>query len=709
MIRFYSADNIEQVYKYISKDDVAIAEECLNAGKDAEKVFYTKMRENYAKMPEEEISKKLDDFMEMGVFDKKLFDALPNVRILLDKIEMVRPNYQGELLSLINKEKVFQYINENGKSRDIIIKYVSKCNSIQLLEETMKSISSDYNRAEILVQGGSDMFLPYITDQYYRTQIVKSHSEFDFDEQELLDEMKEYNSHLNYIRTLDDDKSRAEYIAKIEDKDIKQSLLTIISEKESRDIVINSFSRYVDPQIERLDNLAQTMIREFFEDTLENGFTDDKKERLEIVFKRSDVAFANLEPNTNGSANHVFKNIEISNAHRNNINRNLGFLVHEYSHLLSMYDYAYTKNRPEFSIEEGMADTFADSVINHYLERHKKIILDGEEVRVDNPYITYSGYDLENAWPRTMLAGLEPSGKDKEAIGEYILGSKSKFTEMVFGKEIAETKDKTHFGMVEIKTNRRELYYSPELDFSSIDEESIYYRRNCILPLYQIQNKVKGEADVVGILSEGKSYWASYISDKYFDGRKFYEIQKEDLKKFLELLDLQITPGECPSAILRISEYKNELINNLTEEEIKNFSSGILDGITVLWGDEIRLEAGANLENVARIAFEEEIKKAKNGQPLEVTKQKRDRFVKKYGEMFAAKNESNMYIREYAKDYDFACQQAEQKYMGATSYIAKQIARDEGVALEYENAEEAINSLMRTKDIQKEDRQSDKS
>lgn len=709
MIRFYSADNIEQVYKYISKDDVAIAEECLNAGKDAEKVFYTKMRENYAKMPEEEISKKLDDFMEMGVFDKKLFDALPNVRILLDKIEMVRPNYQGELLSLINKEKVFQYINENGKSRDIIIKYVSKCNSIQLLEETMKSISSDYNRAEILVQGGSDMFLPYITDQYYRTQIVKSHSEFDFDEQELLDEMKEYNSHLNYIRTLDDDKSRAEYIAKIEDKDIKQSLLTIISEKESRDIVINSFSRYVDPQIERLDNLAQTMIREFFEDTLENGFTDDKKERLEIVFKRSDVAFANLEPNTNGSANHVFKNIEISNAHRNNINRNLGFLVHEYSHLLSMYDYAYTKNRPEFSIEEGMADTFADSVINHYLERHKKIILDGEEVRVDNPYITYSGYDFENAWSRTMLAGLEPSGKDKEAIGEYILGSKSKFTEMVFGKEIAETKDKTHFGMVEIKTNRRELYYSPELDFSSIDEESIYYRRNCILPLYQIQNKVKGEADVVGILSEGKSYWASYISDKYFDGRKFYEIQKEDLKKFLELLDLQITPGECPSAILRISEYKNELINNLTEEEIKNFSSGILDGITVLWGDEIRLEAGANLENVARIAFEEEIKKAKNGQPLEVTKQKRDRFVKKYGEMFAAKNESNMYIREYAKDYDFACQQAEQKYMGATSYIAKQIARDEGVALEYENAEEAINSLMRTKDIQKEDRQSDKS
>lgn len=707
MISFYNVKNIEQVYEYISKNDVAIAEECLNKGNNAEKAFYTKIRENYVNMSEEEISKNIDDFMEMGIFDKELFDALPDARILLDKIETASPNYQGKLLSLINKEKAFQYINENGKSSDIIIQYLSKCNSIQLLEEAMESILSDYNRAKILVQGGSDVLLPYIADQYYRTQIVKSHSEFDFDEQELIDEMEEYNSHLNYIKTLDDDKSRAEYIAKIEDKDIKQSLLNEISEKKSRDIVINSFSRYVDPQIASLDNLSQTMIREFFEDTLGDGFTDDKKERLEIIFKRSDVVFENLEPNINGRANHVFKNIKISNTHKNNTNRNLGFLVHEYSHLLSMFDYAYTKNEPEHLIEEGMADTFADSVINHYLEKHKNIILDGEEIRVDRPYVTYSGYDFENAWARTMLAGLEPSGKDKEAIGEYILGSKSKFAEMVLGKEIAETKNRTHFGMVEIVTNRKELYYSPELDFSSIDEESIYYRRNHILPLYQIQNRVKDEADVVGVLSEGKSYNASYISDKYFAGKKFYEVPKEDLKKFLELLDLQTTPGEHSSAIYRISEYKNELIDNLTEEEIKDFSFEILDGITVLWGNESKLKAGTNLENVARIAFEEEIKKTKEGQPLEITKQKRDILVQKYKEMFVAKNESNMYILDYAKDYDFACQQAEQKHIGVTSDIAKQIAKDEGVALEYKNAEEAINSLMQTKDIQQEDERSD--
>ena len=281
----------------------------------------------------------------MGEFDKELFDALPDARILLDKIDTVNINYQINLLPLIDKEKTFQYINENGKSSDIIIQYLSKCDSILLLEEAMKSILSDYNRAKILVQGGSDVLLPYITDQYYRTQIVKSHSELDFDEQELIDEMEQYNSHLNYIKTLDDDKSRAEYIAKIEDKDIKQSLLTEISEKKNRDFVINSFSRYVDPQIASLDNLSQTMIREFFEDTLGNIFTDDKKERLEIIFKRSDVAFANLELNTNGKANHVFKSIEISNARKNNTNRNLGFLVHEYSHLLSMFDFAYTENR----------------------------------------------------------------------------------------------------------------------------------------------------------------------------------------------------------------------------------------------------------------------------------------------------------------------------------------------------------------------------
>ena len=114
--------------------------------------------------------------MEMGEFDNELFDALPDARILLDKIDTVNINYQVNLLPLINKEKTFQYINENGKSSDIIIQYLSKCDSILLLEEAMKSISSDYNRAKILVQGGSDVLLPYITDQYYRTQIVKSHS-----------------------------------------------------------------------------------------------------------------------------------------------------------------------------------------------------------------------------------------------------------------------------------------------------------------------------------------------------------------------------------------------------------------------------------------------------------------------------------------------------------------------------------------------------
>ena len=87
LISFYNVENIEQVYEIISKNDVAIAEECLNAGNDKEKVFYNKIQENYAKMSEEEISKNLDGFMEMGVFDKKLFDTLPDDRILLDKME----------------------------------------------------------------------------------------------------------------------------------------------------------------------------------------------------------------------------------------------------------------------------------------------------------------------------------------------------------------------------------------------------------------------------------------------------------------------------------------------------------------------------------------------------------------------------------------------------------------------------------------------
>jgi len=605
--------------------------------------------------------------------------------------------------------------------------------SYESLREAMELATSDYDRTKVLIQekySEIDELLPYIaniTDQYYRTQIIKAYyyrnevqnAKIDVVEKELLDELREYNSELNYIKTLDDEKSKTEYISKIDNNDMKESLLNGISEKENRKIIINSLTRSVDPEIKSLDSLCQTMIREFFEDALDDDFTEEKRERLEIVFKRSDLKVAELKQNRNGVANHIHKRIMISNRHKNSVNKNIGFLVHEYAHLLSMYDYAHTKNATEHTIEEGMADTFSDVVINHYLEKHKEIIIDGEKIRIDKPYTMYSGYDFENAWVRTMLLGLESSGKDKEAIGEYTLGSKSEFTEMIFGKEIARTKERTVFDMPIIETNCEELYRSPELDFSSINENSIYYRRNHILPLYQIQNKMKDEEDMIGWLIRRRIYHANYIANKYFKGKRFYEISKEDLNKFMELLDLQTVPGDRKSPIIDIDEYKNELIDNLTEEEIKQFSFEILDDITVIWGNYRELKAGTVLENVIRCAFEEETKKIKEGQPLEIIQQKRDKLVQKYEEMFAVKNESNIYILDYTKDYDFACQKAEENFARQqaedslieqqakaknkiTRKELKKVAESAEIA-QKQNIEEVIEITMKNNDQKNED------
>ena len=389
-----------------------------------------------------------------------------------------------------------------------------------------------------------------------------------------------------------------------------------------------------------------------------------------------------------------------TNKHQDNINRNLGFLIHEYAHLFSNFEFAFTKESPQKTIEEGMADVFADLVINHYLDKYKKVELDGKKIRIDKPYVTYSGYNFENAWSRTILAGLVSTNKDFEAVGEYLLGDKLKFAEMVFGKEITKTKEITFFGMPIINTSKFELYNSPKLDFSNIDKNSIYYNRNYILPLFQIQNKIKNQKNIMN----RSSYSAIYIADKYFEGRKFYEIPKEELEEFIDLLHTQITPGDnSSSTIVNISEYKNNEINNLSEEEIKTSSFEILDAIPVLWEKDKPLKAGTTLENVIKLAIEEEIRKIKNGQPIELTRQKKDLIAIRYQELFSLKNESNMYILDYINDFCFESEQAESKYENNTqdllnSAIIKNIARQNGVPEKKSIAIDEITELQTVHD-----------
>lgn len=695
LLALYNAESMEEVNKLISAEDIAFVEEWLKSGNS--NVFLTdKIREDYSKMTPEEILQNLEDFFNYGIYDFNLLLTIPNKFYIIENCNNDKGiNY---LLDLIPEEDLYKYINENGIASEKVIDYISESQNILELINTMKAIDSDFNRAKIILKSGNDEWLPYIEDQFYRTQIVKATLDNDFDKTELLDEMKEYNVHLDKINQFTDEKSKAEYISKIDDKDMKMSFLSQIHERENRDIIVKSFSRQVDPNIESLDKLSQTMIREFFEDVLGDKFTDDKKEKLEIIFNMINVSFGKLATNTNGQANHTLRNIIISDRHQDNLNRNLGFLVHEYEHMLSIFDFSYTRNKPNDTIEEGMADLFGDLVINHYLDKHKNVKLDGKIVRIDKPYTTYSGYDFENGWIRTMIAGLESSGKDLEAVGEYILGDKLKFTEMVFGKDIAETKETTDFGMPVIITGRSEIYHSPELDFSNIDKGSIYYKRNYILPLFELQNRLENKIDVVGVLSKEEVFFANDVANKYFDDKKFYEVPTDELREFVSLLHAQVTPNQEPSAIIDILDYKNKVIDQLTEGEIKDNSFEILDSIAILFENET-VKAGSNLEKVIYLAFKEEIRKIEEGQSIEITQYKKDKIIDRYRNMFSSKTENNMYINDYINDFCFKSEQMglqpkDGKQILITSDGIRKFAQQEDVLMEKEHANDATKSLQ---------------
>lgn len=721
LLEFYNVDNLEKVEQFISSEEISFVEEWIESERNKEmstedvwldededkntsNYLRDKIQEDYEKMTPEEITQNIKEYIDNNIFDEDVFETLPEPSFLLEEFKNYDIATQDMLARFMKEEDVFEYINDNGKSSEAFINYFSKIKDNKFLNKTMESLTSDFNRAKILLLGDNVSFLPYIEDQYYRTQIVKSNSEFNFDKTELLEEMEEYNLHLDKLMNFKDEEEKTTYLSTVvTDRDMKQALLTHIKEKENRDTVVKSFERTVDPEIASLDNLTQTMIREYFEDTLGDKFTDDKKERLEIIFNRSDVKYANLEQNVNGRANHIYRDIIISNRHKENTNRNLGFLVHEYAHSLSLFDYAYTKNIWNHTAEEGMADLLGDLVINHYLDKHKDIELDGKKVRIDKPYATYSGYNFENGWIRTMIGGLENSGKDSEAVAEYVLGDKLKFMEMVFGKEFTQTKDVTYFGMPNMEVNRADIYDSPELDFSYINKDSIYYKRNFILPLFEIQNKLEDKADVVGCLSEGKSYYANYVANQYFDGKKFYEVPKEEFEEFIELLHAQITPRNQASAIIDISKYKNQEIDKLTEDEIKDNSFEILKGITILWGKDKNLNAGTNLERVIEIAFKEETDKIEKGQSIETTMQKKDAIVEKYMKMFSSETENNMYINDCINDYCFKCEQVELEQKNNSQTLLnmdtiKSIAKAEGVPQKKSFAIDRIAELQIAQD-----------
>lgn len=615
----------------------------------------------FSNMSTEKMCMQLIDLMNNGIYDEVFFNSAQKIgvdaKILLDNIDNLNESAKNRIISMVKFEDILNYINENGSQKESVLKWASEIKyDDEMLQKIIDGLQADSDKAKVIilsnvVDDSKKDKLYTIENSFFRNLIVKQTSEYVYKRDELITQIDEFKKIRGEFEELETEEEKAEFITTLNNYDMRLELLSNIKKRENRDLVINSFECEIDPDLKPQVELVQKMIRNYFEDTLQDKFDEEKRERMEIVFNKSDVVFKDLEGQTNGRASYLFDSIQISTRHKNNINKTLGFLIHEYEHLFSRYEFKTKASRISHTIDEGTADLFADLVINHNLEKYGKIELNGRRVRVDSPYETYSGYDFENAWQRTILYGLSKDGKDAEALGEYILGDKYKYLELTLGPEIAAQKHVDNFGEPDLETNWEEIYESPKTDFSQIDNNSIYARRNFILPMYELQNKLKSKG--INIL-DGKHYLAKYIGNQYFDGRKIFEISREEMTEFYNLYMKQNNPRDASnSPVVQYDKFVNSKLQEITDEEIHDYSFEILDTAIGLTGNEVIL--GTYAEKLTDKLIQREIELIEEGQTIETSIKKYKTIIPDHLKKIKPEiDDSNRYAYDYIQNLKFS-------------------------------------------------------
>lgn len=485
-----------------------------------------------------------------------------------------------------------------------------------------------------------------IKDEYCRKQLITFVCTSKIiDVKQFQDNVLEYQKIRNELEQITDEKGRVNFIANLKHNDLKLQFLKQVKSGEDRNTIIQSLSKEVDPRIEPQVQLVQKMIKEFFEDKMRNQLTQEQKEKLEIAFAKTSVLFEELPMSINGRSYNVDDQISISTRHLYNKNKTILFLLHEYGHIFSRQNTKTENYCPNRDIEEGMQDVFSELVVNYYLEKHGQIELNGRKIRMEYPCKAYSGYDNENSWARTMLYPLQKQGKDFIAITEYLLGSKNKFLELTLGKENADKKTRDLFGNPAINVSWKELY---EMMPEGFEKEqmgtSVYCRRNNFIPIFIFQKALEGKGVNFFGLRNNETYNCSYIANKYFNGRKLYQISRDEMTKFHDLFTAQKGIG-----IGEYDRFLNEMINELTEEEVTEYSTEILDsslGFAKCVGG-----IGSNLEKMWGLALVEERKKVKKGQSVKESVTKYRMFIKGYmTTLERIDSDSSEFLKDGVKD-----------------------------------------------------------
>lgn len=624
-----------------------------NIFQEATKEEILEFSENYLKYGNHSFIKCIqDEDVKLDLIRKMDRDALRFYLVLSleekDRIAFIS-EYEGRdkirIIESLEKEKRIPYIMKMEKAEDRvelysdlgvewIKQYLIGMPEIydpafvlnrEQLKQVFSEIEDDLYKTKILMSlylhpNEAIDFMPYVQDEYYKKKIAEhEYSERcrrHISKNTVLKELEEYAKHKEYLENMQTELDKTRYIIELKDNEMKLSFLKYIEERNNREYIIQSLTHYIDPEIQRMATLMQNMIWEWTKNVyVPEEIPDAIREVIQITFNRTDVRYEHLEHNVNGEADHINQMVKISQRRRFQPNKVIGYLAHEYAHTFSYRDFKLYPINQDSTIEEGNADIFSDLVINHYLQKHSEI---KDEFAIDDPYITNSSYDFENGWTRSLLYPLEQEKLAEKALLEYLVGDKRQYLEMVLGKEYADNLQKAPNGIFEeIPITYKRLYESHTKAFQEINQNSVYYKRNFILPAFIIQDKVGDRSDIKIYELGDRCFNAEYMANDYFAGRGFSEIEPEEMQEFITLI--QHSKCSRHSFFVPIEEFVQKQYNKLEHKEKEEKCSKLLENTIILFNNGVDMSS-EDIETTILEVIDYQIKKVEQGKGKEQTR-----------------------------------------------------------------------------------------
>lgn len=308
LIKITNYDNIEY-----SEEELLLMEQYIKSD-NPNKIIKELLITEYAKMDPKKIIENIFELAKEDYLDKEILEAIPTNIDILDYVELNNKKINLKIFTSIEPERIIEYINKDKSNKKNILKLLSELGpidqkqyqsySIIKAHEILNKLTSDEDRTSmILLMNFNDNLkrelLHTVKNSYYRNLIVKQTSEYNFKITELLDDIDEFNNIKQNFEKIEDEEERSKFICDVENHTIRLELLNSIKLRKNRDIVVNGFENEIDPRIKLQVELVQQMIREFFEDELDNGLDDEKKEKMNIIFNKADVSFKKIDGGCN--------------------------------------------------------------------------------------------------------------------------------------------------------------------------------------------------------------------------------------------------------------------------------------------------------------------------------------------------------------------------------------------------------------------------